>query len=274
MRNDGPKRAFRLPAWGRRRIREAVDEELEFHLERVVAELMDSGVPADEARERAVAEFGDLQTTRDYCTEQGIRRTSGRARMWRMEEVSQDLKYGFRTLAKNPGYALVIALTLAVGIGANVSIFSLLNPYLVRPLPYQAPEELVQLAQWDPVQQWEARHSLPQLADYREQSRAFTDLGAYYYGTANVTGDAGAERLLISYVTDNMMDVSGHGASTGAHFRRRRAGAGLFRGDAGSRRLGAPIRSRPLRAGVDDPRRRGAPHRRGHHASRLRLPLQ
>ena len=243
MRNDGPKRAFRLPAWGRRRIREAVDEELEFHLERVVAELMDSGVPPDEARERAVAEFGDLQTTRDYCTEQGIRRTSGRARMWRMEEVSQDLKYGFRTLAKNPGYALVIALTLAVGIGANVSIFSLLNPYLVRPLPYQAPEELVQLAQWDPVQQWEARHSLPQLADYREQSRAFTDLGAYYYGTANVTGDAGAERLLISYVTDNMMDVLGTEPLLGRTFAEgeQRPGSSVVMLDHGvwERRYGA-----------------------------------
>ena len=129
--------------------------------------------------------------------------------MGRMEGLLQDLRYGLRTLRKNPSYTLVIVLTLAVGIGANVSIYSLLNPYLFRPLAFEEEEELVQLGQIDPNQQFEHRHALPQLADYEAQSRAFRSMGAYYYGSANLTGDEGAERVQISWVTHDMFEVLG-----------------------------------------------------------------
>lgn len=223
-----PKRRGRLlPLMpDRRRVRDSVDEELEHHLDLLAAELVAKGVPPVEAREQALAEFGDLDRTRRYCTDQSMKTTRGRAMMSRIDETVQDLKYGCRALARNPGYSLVIALTLAIGIGANVSIFSLLNPYLMRPLPFDAPDELVQLGQTDPVQGFDARHSLHQLRDYQEQSRAFEALGAYYYGAANLTGDEGAERVVIAYVTDEMLGLLGVDAAMGRTFARGEQGPG------------------------------------------------
>ena len=116
-----PKRAFRLPTWTKSRIRESVDEELQFHLDRMAAEWVDRGMDPIEAKERALAEFGDLEFTKAYCTDQSTRHTAGRTRMSRIEQFAQDLKYGIRTLRRNPGFALIVSLTLAVGIGANAS---------------------------------------------------------------------------------------------------------------------------------------------------------
>jgi predicted permease len=88
-------------------------------------------------------------------------------------------------------------------------VFSLLNPYFLRPLPFEAEDRLVQLGQLDPVNDWEARFSIPQLADYQERSQAFEQLGAYYYGTRNVTGAEGAERIVASSLTGNMFSLLG-----------------------------------------------------------------
>ena len=226
MTTEGPRRAFRMPSWSRRRAREAVDEELAFHLEEAARELQAEGLSPEEAREQALSEFGDIEYTRNYCTQQHERAERGRRRMGRTEGLLQDLKYGLRTLLKNPGYSFVIVLTLAVGIGANVGIFSLLNPYLFRPLAFENEDALVQLGQIDAARQFEHRHSLPQLADYEEQSRAFEGMGAYYYGSANLTGNEGAERVLISWVTDDMMSVLGADPVLGRGFLPGEQGPG------------------------------------------------
>ena len=201
-------------------------EELEFHLAQVARELEAEGLTPEAAKEQALADFGDLEFTRDYCTNQHQRAEKGRRRMGSTDGLLQDLKYGFRTLLKNPGYSFVIVLTLGVGIGANVSIFSLLNPYLFRPLAFDNEEALVQLGQIDPAQQFEHRHALPQLADYEAQSRAFEGMGAYYYGSANLTGDGGAERVLISWVTDDMISVLGTDPFLGRAFLPGEQGPG------------------------------------------------
>lgn len=226
MNGDGPRRAFRMPSWTRRQARDSVDEELEFHLGQAAKEFESAGASPDEARELALADFGDLEFTRDYCTNQHERAAKGRRGMGHMEGFLQDLKYGIRTLLKNPGYSFVIVLTLAVGIGANVSIFSLLNPYLFRPLAFEDEDALVQLGQIDPAQQFEHRHALQQLADYERQSRAFESMGAYFYGTANLTGDEGAERVILSWVTDDMMDVLGTDPVLGRAFLPGEQGPG------------------------------------------------
>ncbi|NNF28834.1 MAG: hypothetical protein HKN73_16535, partial [Gemmatimonadetes bacterium] len=134
-----------MPSWTRRQALQSVDEELEFHLSQAAREFEARGSSPEEARELALADFGDLEFTRNYCTTQHERAEKGRQRMGRTEGLLQDLRYGLRTLFKNPGYTFVIVLTLAVGIGANVSIFSLLNPYLFRPLAFEDEDALVQL---------------------------------------------------------------------------------------------------------------------------------
>jgi len=126
-----------------------------------------------------------------------------------LDSIVQDLTLGLRALRRDRGYASIVILTLAFGLAANTVVFSLLNPYFLRPLPFTEPERLVQLGQVDLINDWEARFSIPQLADYRERSEAFEDLGAYYYGTKNVTGTEGAERITASSVTANMFSLLG-----------------------------------------------------------------
>ncbi|UCG84798.1 MAG: ABC transporter permease [Gemmatimonadota bacterium] len=122
--------------------------------------------------------------------------------------IKQDVVYAFRTFARAPAYAAIVMLTLAFGIAANALVFSLMSPYFLRPLPFGDAERLVQLGHVDSVIGWDRfRFSLPQLRDYREQSRAFEDMGAYYYGSRNLTGVEGPERVLVGFVTDNMFAV-------------------------------------------------------------------
>jgi predicted permease len=121
--------------------------------------------------------------------------------------LKQDLGYALRTLARTPGFTVVVVLTLALGIAANTMVFSLVNTYFLRPLPFGNPERLVELRQYDPVRQYGARFSLAQMVDWQERSNAFEDMGAFYYSYDNITGPEGPERLWVSTVTENMFDL-------------------------------------------------------------------
>ena len=87
----------------------------------------------------------------------------------RLDELRQDVVLALRSLRSHPSYALVVVATLALGIAANSLIFSFMNPYLIRELPFGNPDQLVQLGQVDPVHGWDAaRFSLPQVSDWKE----------------------------------------------------------------------------------------------------------
>ena len=217
----GFRRAFRLDRASKRDVARAVDDELRHHLELVAEELMADGWGEDEARLEARRRFGDVEGTRvdleRVQTERG--RRERRRTMMSMDELRQDVKYALRSIRKAPGYAGLVVLTLAFGIAANTTIFSLMNPYLFRPLPYEHSEELLQVNQVDPVTGWDmARFSYPQYLDWKERSRSFDDVGAYVYGSANVTGDEGPEQLQTSAVTANMFDVLGARPALGRTF--------------------------------------------------------
>jgi predicted permease len=121
--------------------------------------------------------------------------------------IKQDIGYALRTLARTPGFTVVVVLTLALGIAANTMVFSLVNTYFLRPLPFGNPESLVELRQYDPVRQYGARLSLAQMVDWQERSTAFDGMAAFYYSYDNVTGPEGPERLWVSTVTENMFDL-------------------------------------------------------------------
>ena len=112
----------------RSKLEEGMDAEMRFHVESFRDDLIRSGVPAQEAARWAYAEFGALEARKEECREaRGLR--------W-PAEIAQDLTYGLRSLRKNFRFAAVTIVTLALGIGANTAIFSVLEAVLLRPLPY------------------------------------------------------------------------------------------------------------------------------------------
>lgn len=170
-------RIFRFPRRSRVDIADEVDQELAFHLDQRTEDLIRSGLDRAAAMQRARAEFGDLEYTRRYCqsldrrTEQSLRLTD-RVREWR-----HDLSQAWRTVYRNPGFTLVAVGTLALGIGANTAIFSVVRSVLLRPLPYTEPERLVVLGETDPS---DLKASNPvsalNLLDYAAAQRSLTGL--------------------------------------------------------------------------------------------------
>ncbi len=205
---EEPKRTFRLDRHTREDARAAVDEEIAFHLELVAEELMAAGWSPEEARAEARRSFGDIEETRDRCTDAQTRRGREETRAMAHEELARDLKQAWRAVRSAPGYAALVAGTLAFGIAANTIVFSAMNPYLLRSLPYGHPDELVQVNVVNPVTGWDMdRLSYPQFLDWKARSRAFSGLAAYSYGAVTVADADGPERVQLAHVTANMFDV-------------------------------------------------------------------
>jgi predicted permease len=197
-------------------VRREVDEELEHHLDLATDELVAEGWDPREARVEAERRFGDLTGTREYCTHERARARAGTRRGQRMDELRQDLKYALRTLRTAPGYAAVVVATLAVGIALNTLVFSLMNPYLVRALPYSEPDRLAAVGGIDRLEGWDmGRFSEPQVADLAERTRAFEGLGSYFYGTANLVGPDGASRVATATMSGNLFGLLGVDAARG-----------------------------------------------------------
>src|SRR5215510_7049455 len=119
-----------------------------------------------------------------------------------MSTLLQDLRYGARILLKQPGFTLVAVLTLAIGIGANTAIFSLVNSILLRPLPFREPERIVRLIQASPrlgLATWGV--SQADFAAYREQNRSFESIAIYTNSATNLTGNGEPERLPMTSLT-------------------------------------------------------------------------
>jgi predicted permease len=114
-----------------------LDAELRFHLDQRIADLVAAGTPPEEARRRAQIEFGGLDQAKEECREVGATQL--------LETLAQDVRYGLRQLRRSPGYTVVAVLTLALGIGVNTAIFSLIDAVMLRMLPVEKPGELFQL---------------------------------------------------------------------------------------------------------------------------------
>lgn len=136
-----------------------------------------------------------------------------------MNSLWQDFRYGFRTLLKNPGFTLIAVITLALGIGANSAVFSVVNAVLIRPLPYNDPDRLAMV--------WETHPSLPlpymfasppNFADWRDQQQVFEEISAFDIRDTNLVSGDEAERLQGSLVSANLFSLLGVSPSLGRGF--------------------------------------------------------
>jgi hypothetical protein len=186
------------------KMEEELQAELQFNLEREREENIARGMNPEEARLAALRSFGGVERVMEESRDvRGVRF---------LEEIWQDLRYGARMLAKQPGFTLVVVVTLALGIGANTALFGVLDRLLVRRLPVNAPEQLVNLSGRDPDLSW------PTYLDYRDQNDVFDGLLAYKETPLNLSEGGQAERITGVLVSGNYFDVLGVRPALGRAF--------------------------------------------------------
>ena len=149
---------------------------------------MRSGMTREEARRQARLSVGGIDQVKEECREErGVQH---------MENLLQDLRYGWRMLVRKPAFTIVAVLTLALGVGANTAIFSIVNAVLLRSLPYRDPDRLVRIFFNEPgVGLRDVRFSKPELDDLQTRAGVFEDVTPIAEGSENLTGAEQPERL-------------------------------------------------------------------------------
>ena len=135
-----------------------------------------------------------------------------------MDSLLKDTRYAIRSLIKRPGFVAVAIITLALGIGANTAIFSVINAVVLRPLPYDDPDRLVMV--WETIAGNDRRSVAPgNYVDWRDHNKTFAGMSAVFNGNFNLTGNGEPERINGATVTSNLMDVLGVPAQLGRTFQ-------------------------------------------------------
>jgi predicted permease len=198
--------AFRLrSALDRQSIEREIDDELRFHLDMETAHRERHGLAPSDARTSAARAFGGVERTKDDLRD--ARGGNG------IDNAMKDVRYAVRALRRNPGFTAVAILTLALGIGANTALFSVVNGVLLRPLPYSDPDRLVAIRNT-----WEGNNdpltasgsiSPAEYFDYRDRLQAFESLGVYTAATLSITGDGEPEQLPAAALTAGVFQTLG-----------------------------------------------------------------
>jgi putative ABC transport system permease protein len=191
---------MRFISWRRVRREEELEEEVRSHLEMAAGEQAARGADRQEAEQAARREFGNVGLVKEVTRD-----------VWgwgSLERLMQDLRFGLRMLAKSPGFAVVAILTLALGIGANTALFSVVNGVLLNPLPYPEPEQLVTLAESKPNFD-SGSISFPNFRDWRKDNRTFSMMGITRESSLNLTGKGDAEQVRAQFVSSDFFPLLG-----------------------------------------------------------------
>ena len=208
------RKLFRLPWRSARRISEDVDDELRFHIAMRAEELTAGGLPSDIALAEATRQFGDLEDARRYLRRMDRSTEAARRRRDYMGELRNDIVYSLRKLRGAPAFTITALLTLALGIGANTAIFSVVHGVLMKPLPFPEPDRLVRVWSANPTAgATHAAVSPVDLDDWRAQRSAFADLGGYWYveggSGVDMTGEGEPQRLSAAFVEPGFFPTLG-----------------------------------------------------------------
>jgi putative ABC transport system permease protein len=195
----------------RRRKHGDFGAEVEAHLQLEADRLEERGMSRQEAEAAARRSFGSVTAATERFYE------SGRWSWW--DHLKQDLRFALRLMAKSPVLTAAIIMTLALGIGANSVVFSVVRAVVLRPLAYEKPEQIVQVWEHGLRSGGESDWvSFPNFRDWQRQNRVFEDMAAYRYALLTMTGDQGAESFLALEATDRLFDVLGVEAMLGRTF--------------------------------------------------------
>jgi predicted permease len=187
---------------GRDKLERELDDEVRFHLELQIEDNLKAGMDPEEARYAALRSFGAMEPMKEQYRE--------RRAFALVETTAQDLRYAARTLRKSPGFTLTAVAVLALAIGANTAMFSVLNAVLLRPLPYQSPEQLAMLWTEDPTQKLrERRSALWDVEQWRTQNQSFADLATFDTVGTLLTGADGVEQIVGASISANLLSLLG-----------------------------------------------------------------
>ena len=187
-----------LRFWGPN-VAEDVDDELRFHVDMLTAHYVARGMAKDEARERALARFGDSAHFGAVLRAHDYRQVRSQRRRELVGDFIQDVRIGLRGFRRSPAFAIAAVLTLALGIGANAAIFSVVDAVLLRPLPYPAPERLV--SSWGSTQ--------AEVLRIGELARSFESVGGYRAHSVSLSGDGDPERVDAAAATAGLFRTLG-----------------------------------------------------------------
>lgn len=194
----------------KRRLEHELEGEILAHLELAERDALARGLPPEEARLAARREFGGIQQVKEQHREQ-------RSAQW-METILRDVRYGVASLARNPGFTAIVVAVLAIGIGANVAMFSLVDAVLLKPIPFPQPDRIVRV--------WEAPRagasnstSTLDFLDWRRLNKAFEAMSAEVTASAALIGGGEPKRLQGRLVTSDYFKVFQPAVKLGRTFR-------------------------------------------------------
>jgi len=195
----------------RRQVEHDLDQEVRTYADMLADEKAHGGMSRQEAERTARIELGGIEQVKEQVR-------ASRSGAW-LDQLAADLRYAVRTLRRNPGFAAVTVITLALGIGANTALFSVVNALLLRALPYKDAERLVYVTEFWPHEPVVPAPPSPDFTNWRAHARSIEDIQAYG-GGGNVTLTTGgeAERIVGTTVTAGLLDMLGVQPALGRNF--------------------------------------------------------
>jgi len=198
------------------RALEDLDQDIRDHIERETGDNIGRGMTPEEARRQAMLAFGNVALAKEDTRRVWVSAWADQAR--------QDLRYAARSLRKHPAFATAAAVTLALAIAANTTMFSVLNAVVLRPLPYRAPEQLAMLWTEDPTQNLrEGRSALWDVEQWRSRSQSFAELAVFDAVSTTLTGTDGAEQIAGASISPNLLPLLGVQPAQGRSFSTEEA---------------------------------------------------
>jgi predicted permease len=209
IRPRGTKRLFSFVARSRQDIHDDVQEEFAFHLDMRVADLVNAGLSESEARSQALREFGNQTRGAQACAREALTVERQRTLARLVGELRQDATFGARLLRRSPGFSTVAIVTLALAIGGNTAIFSLVNALALKPLPVRAPGDVVR------VYTGQSQASWPTYQDIATRNEVFSDVAAHAGATRTLNTDNSTARLSGETTSTNYLTMLGVPATLG-----------------------------------------------------------